>query len=302
MSERTDIHRPSLLDPAEYTFLAAFYQGTSTAMANSYAQDMKEYDRAMDTYGEGAVFDGNFVRKSTCDHCGAAFNHGVLFLHKPTQTMIHVGHICASNTVGLPSKAAAAKKRAEKAAREEAERIKRHEAAQAWADENADVVEFLDGYVNAVASANRRAHPFLDDMVRGLHKWGTLFPRQAEAVRKFIANDAKPKPEPDPEPTTPLAEGNRVIEGKIVSVKDKHTPYGMTLKMLVVQSDFNKVWGTVPRSLEELSFSSVDRDGNVTEGIELKGQRVRFSATVERSRDDEHFGFYKRPTKAQIIS
>lgn len=288
---RTDIHRPSLADPAEYTFKAAFYQGASDAMHDAYMLDMRDYDAAVENFPS---FSGNYAEKATCDHCGAAFNHGVLFLHVPSGELVHVGHICAANTVGLPSKAAATRKRAEQARRNEVERQKRQEAGAKWQSENSDVVEYLTKYSVEVRDTGRKSHPFLDDMVRSLHKWGTLFPNQANAVRKFIANDAKPRPErtPEPEPTTPLEEGRRVITGKIVSTKWKDTMYGNTPKMLVRQDDGNKVWGTVP----EHGFL-VDPDTGATEDLDaLRGMKVTLTAKVERSRDDEHFGFFSRPS------
>ena len=61
--------------------------------------------------------------------------------------------------------------------------------------------------------------------------------------------------------------------------------YGMTQKMGVKLADGNKVYGTVPNNI-----SHVER-----------GNKVKFVAKVERSEKDEHFGFFSRPAKAQII-
>jgi hypothetical protein len=284
---RTDTHKPSLLDPAEYSFEACFYQGDSDAMYDAYREDMKEYDAAVSTH---ASFDGNFTAKSTCDHCGANFNHGVLFLHIPTETLIHVGHICASDTIGLPSKAAASKKKAEKAQRAEAERIRRHKERAEWQAENTDVVDFLAAKAN-----DSNLHPFLRDMVSSLHTWGSLFPRQADAVRKFIANENKPRPErpAEVEPTTPLIEGRRVITGLVVSAKIKESDFGTQYKWLVRETDGNKVWGSIP----EAAWSAEGINSDIEN---FKGKTVTFTAAVERSRDDEHFGFYKRPTKIEV--
>lgn len=305
---RTDTHKPSLLDPAEYTFAAAFYQGASDAMYMAYRDDFREYETYIswdnptaEAVREGTqVFDGNYTAKRTCDHCGAAFNHGVLFLHIPTGDLIHVGHICASDTIGLPSKAAAAKKRAEKAAREEKARQARHEANAEWQRENSDVVEYL-ARMEAAEAAYREAekptnlpapHPFINDMIHSFNKWGSLWPRQAEAVRKFIANENKPKPAPEPEPTTPLIEGRRTIEGVILTAKTKDSDYGIQYKMLVKEADGNKVWGTIPASILDATPNTALED--------MKGMIVSLVAKVERSRDDEHFGFYSRPTNGTV--
>ena len=129
MTNRTDIHKPSLLDPAEYDFVAAFYQGDSPWIGQGYQAEMEIYNAAVESH---PVFNGNHARKATCDHCGAAFAHGVLFRHTPTDELIHVGHICASNTVGLPSRAAKVRKSAEKLAKELQEREERKLASADW--------------------------------------------------------------------------------------------------------------------------------------------------------------------------
>lgn len=126
----------------------------------------------------------------------------------------------------------------------------------------------------------------------------------------------------------PLEEGRRPIVGVVLSTKWQDSDFGSTLKMLVRQDDGNKVWGSVPRSLwgsvprslesertyrierpsmpgpdavviseDETGWLCIDRGEDVPT---LKGRRVEFTATVERSRDDRHFGFFKRPSGAKL--
>ena len=52
--------------------------------------------------------------------------------------------------------------------------------------------------------------------------------------------------------------------------------------MLVKDDSGFKVFGTVPSSISRVS----------------KGDVVEFTATLEPSKDDPKFGFYKRPSKA----
>jgi hypothetical protein len=318
-TQRTDIHRPSLLDPSEYSFLGCFYQGSSDAMAQSYVQDETELHDNIRESGATKFKGGNYEAKMTCDHCGAIFAHGVCFLHTPTGEYITVGHICASDTIGLPSRAAVAKRSAEKAAALEAERIKRHEANTAWREANGDIIEFL-AQTEAAESAwrtwnsehpeaghprdngprknpNRAPHPFLLDMVHTFAKWGNLSERQAAATRKFIAGAAKfaaaqAERETEAAPEVALIEGRREVTGIVISTKwTEDRGFGSQPKMLVKEADGNKVWGTVAESIFSQGF---DLDG-------LKGETVIFKATIERSQDDEHFGFYKRPSNARVI-
>jgi hypothetical protein len=289
MSGRADIHRPSLADPADYAYVGCFYQGSSDAMHDSYMLDHRDLANAIGELGLPQHFNGNHLAKGTCDHCGAAFAHGVVFFHEPTRELVSIGHICASNTIGLPSRAAAAKKSAERAAAEEAERLKRQEETAEWRELNADVVAFLVDKEMGEATA----HPFLVDMYRTMNRYGKLSDGQAAAVAKFIANEGKYAARQAAEAAKvkgEFQEGKLTLRGRVLSTKWKENMYGGALKMLVELEDFNRVWGTVPAALQ---FGGGDD--------ELVGKTVEFTATVERSRDDEHFGFYSRPTKAALI-
>lgn len=317
---RTDIHKPSLLNPAEYTFLAAFYQGASDAMYDAYSNN-REYgdyiqDGAVSLLDGTQVFEGNFKAKGSCDHCGAHFNHGVLFQHIPTGDLIHVGHICADDTIGLPSKAAAMKRAAEKAAaaaKAEAEALAR---ADEWKRENPAIAEFLQlvaneesAYRDAMGEWNDKgcvgrapvppvsSHPFLHDMIHTVNRYGSLSEKQVNAVYKFKAGYEKriagieERKAAEVVPTTPIETGRRVITGTIVHTKFQDSDFGSTPKMLVIQADGNKVWSTVP----EHGFPVSDTEGYTLPLDALKGREVEFTATI-KVKDDEHFGIASRPT------
>jgi hypothetical protein len=64
-----------------------------------------------------------------------------------------------------------------------------------------------------------------------------------------------------------------------------------TFKMLVLDDRGFKVWGTIPEAL----FGCRTLD-------DLVNLRVTFTAKVEQSDRDEAFGFYSRPTKAEVIA
>jgi hypothetical protein len=67
------------------------------------------------------------------------------------------------------------------------------------------------------------------------------------------------------------------------------------MKMLIKEDDGNKVWGTMPELIVSYVLARpISYD-------DIRGMRVRFNASVEQSRNDEHFGFYKRPTKPEIL-
>lgn len=82
----------------------------------------------------------------------------------------------------------------------------------------------------------------------------------------------------------PCPIGRVTVIGKVVSVDSKDTDYGTRHVMTVRDDSGFTVWGSQPSAL----YPSV-------------GDRITFTASVERSDRDECFGFFKRPTKAQLL-
>jgi hypothetical protein len=119
----------------------------------------------------------------------------------------------------------------------------------------------------------------------------------------------------------PVTNSRVTVSGKVLTTKLVETDYGVTEKMLVqVAHDGGayKLWGTIPKSINfaftpdcEVHGTSPQggERGHYTCGCELAAQRdlvsvgatVTFTAKVERSRDDEAFGFFSRPTKASAV-
>jgi hypothetical protein len=80
-------------------------------------------------------------------------------------------------------------------------------------------------------------------------------------------------------------EGRVVITGTVLAFKWQESLYGDTLKMLVQDDRGFRVWGSVPSSLD------AERESRIT-----------FTATVTASDNDAKFGFFKRPTKAAVVT
>jgi hypothetical protein len=137
---------------------------------------------------------------------------------------------------------------------------------------------------------------FVLDISRKAKRYGSISEAQAAAVEKWVplhrekvARIAAEKAE-EAANATPVVEGDRLtIEGEVAALKyqDGYAYGSLDYKMLV-KVDGYKLWGTCPRSLES---------------AEVKvGDIVRFVANVEVSNDDPHFGFFKRPSKAEVTS
>jgi len=82
-----------------------------------------------------------------------------------------------------------------------------------------------------------------------------------------------------------VPEGRLVITGTLLAMKYQDSLYGQILKMLVQDDRGFRVWGSVPAGL----------DAN-------RNDRIQFTAAVTQSNDDSKFGFFKRPTKATVLS
>jgi len=81
--------------------------------------------------------------------------------------------------------------------------------------------------------------------------------------------------------------GRYAIEGVVLSTKVVDSDFGSSWKMLVQVQQADgvvRLWGSVP--------SSIDPE---------IGDTVRFTASVEVGRDAD-FGFFKRPTKAEVVA
>lgn len=137
----------------------------------------------------------------------------------------------------------------------------------------------------------RKSSAFVMDVFRKRIWFGDLSEKQIAALKKFAVNSAKiaerKKADAELLKTAPvITNGRYPVEGTVVSTKMKWTPYGDTRKMLVKSDSGNKLWGTVPSAVIDLE----------------RGDRIRFVATIKKSDNDDHFGFFSRPAKAEIVN
>ena len=91
-----DRHKPNHPDfkQSEYTELTAFYQGEREEMKTEYADANRVYEASKSSYTAAS---GNWSKNKSCDHCGTNFDHGFVFLHNPSNELVHVGRLCAKN-------------------------------------------------------------------------------------------------------------------------------------------------------------------------------------------------------------
>lgn len=284
---RTDTHSPKKINPANYRYVTAFYSGSSAAYETAYRNENEAWTKALDAH---PMFAGNFTAKRTCDHCGAIFSHGVCYLHVPSQRLVHVGHVCAENTM-LPNvdEAARARIRAERIAKAVKTQIDNEEYRLGVLANNPELVPALELDHYIVQDIRRRfdgPKPSISD-------------KQIALVLKIAREEAArvvQQAEEMLQPKVPVPVGKGIeIEGTIVSTKWVDNDYGGSVKMLVKDDRGFKVYGTMPKALDA-TFN--ERNEHVAAG---RGDRIKFSATVEASRDDVAFGFFKYPRKAERL-
>src|SRR5215831_10481032 len=82
----------------------------------------------------------------------------------------------------------------------------------------------------------------------------------------------------------PVPTGRIRIEGEVLTVKTQDSRFGLQVKMLIRHADGWKAWGTVPAAIDP-----------------QRGDIVALTASIAPSQDDPKFGFYSRPTGAEIL-
>lgn len=133
-------------------------------------------------------------------------------------------------------------------------------------------------------------HYIANDILWKLRRYGSISQGQIDLLLKVQAEFEEDAEEAADAPELPeLIEGRRELTGIVVSTKLKDTAYGFQSKMLVVLDDGNKVYGTIPASIEPTVWDTREE------------YRVTFTAAVTVSGDDEHFGWFQRPTKATAV-
>lgn len=275
---RTDVHRPSALVTEDYEFAfcgmhhAPAVHTTGPANMETLNELLAEGYRFADVHGA-----------EQCSHCGTRINYYAVLRHLPSKTLIHVGETCLDNRFELASEEFH-ELRLRAALDRAAQRVKG--LRESFRRRHPDLYDFLE------ENAEGRDE-FYGSLWRYLSRHGELSPAQIKALQASIERKAvreaeraeKAASEPAP---APVVEGRITVTGEVLSTKAQDSPYGPTLKMLVLEERGFKVWGTLPRALEA--------------DVPLVGKRVVFTASVERSDDDECFGFFKRPAQARVVA
>lgn len=278
---RTDIHSPKSIIPADYHFVGFSYLGPE--YETGYSSSLRAIISAHMTR-TGGRYSGH-AHGGSCHICGAHALYMAVFHHPATNVYIKAGLDC-TDKMGMDSgngeafrsgirsenKAIAGKKKAKKILEESG-------AGKAW-----EIYE--------TTTENRFEENTISDIVAKLVKYGSISDKAMAFVSSLLSKienratvEAARAERHALAATVPTTDTRVMIEGKVISHKFQDSAFGTVHKMLIEATEGFRLWGTVPNGLD----------------IET-GIRVKFQARITKSDRDEKFGFFQRPSKAEIVN
>ena len=284
--KRTDVHRPSAIDPQDYELVCITYPDKDEIGAGFQQRENMEIFNA-----HREITGGKFSQHEhggSCHICGSWAIYLAVYYHRPTNSYIHAGLDCADkmemgdlDKFRHWKKILSEERKSLKNAHEAALQLKAGKAKARAILSDAGFDSFLE-MIEDKKSYDTWAEDILNDMVRKLVQYGNWSQKQwafAEKLKNKILNP------PPPENTSPCPVGaGQTITGEVISVKPHEGFYGTVLKMIVKNSDGWKVWGSVPKSISNVQ----------------PGSMIELIANVSKG-DNESFGFFKNPKKARIL-
>src|SRR6266851_4954808 len=173
-----------------------------------------------------------------------------------------------------------------------AKRAAAKSAFAAWRDQHAALAKVL--------SDQSFGGSFMADMSWQVLRGEPLTERQTEVAERIMREDAEHEATKAAEALAakPVPAGKAIqVTGEIVSVRVEPSPFGPgDVSKMLVKGDGWKVWVSVPKAIADVNATS---PGN---HYGLMNKRVTLTADIERSRDDESFGYGKRPRGAEVTT
>jgi hypothetical protein len=278
-SVRTDIHRPSAIQPENYDFVGIWYDPEATEVVMGSELLFEEQETIREHMKSSGGRWSSHEHGGTCDCCGAHAVYLATFHHALTNTYINVGEECANKLhMGEGERFAKARKAA-KGAREAIAGKRKAEAtlsslglSQAWA------------LFNDKERASFYEETTVCDMVRNLIRYGDMSEKQIAFMRSLLhkitnREEIAAQREREKEAALPCPTGRLQVTGTVLTTKWSDGTYGSVLKMLVKTTEGYTLWGTVPSAFE----------------VPERGTVVTFKATIEPAKNDPKHGFFSRP-------
>ena len=280
--KRQDVHRPSVVVPADYEFVAYTYLKVDEVGPEFLMAERMRLRDHMDRTG------GRYSQHEhggSCHLCGAHALYMAAFYHPKSNAYVKVGLECAEKLDLDPGEGELFRAKVKNAREAQAGKKKAQALLADWGVPEAWAM------VYEPTDQPDRDRMTMADMLDRLVRYGNLSDKQVNFLKVLVqrakdkpARQAAQKMEADAAKPVPVSDKRWKVVGEVVSVKKVDTAFGTFLKMLVKNADGWKVWGTVPSDL-----------------VAERGATVEFMARVEPSKDDPKFGFFSRPTKAMVL-
>lgn len=285
MTVRTDVHRPGAIVPADYEFVAhEFLKVEDLGDAEFLRSEREALRRHMARTGGTYSHHEHGGNCMVCGSVNAVYT--ILFYHRPSNVYVRMGSDCAQkcemggdfdNSV---FRHAVLDARLAQAGKKKAQAILGDEGlTAAW-----------DIAMNGPSMRTQFEEQTITDIVGKLVKYGDISVKQMGYLHTLLGRietrvqrDAEKQAAHEAAADCPT--GRVTVEGTVLSVKAYESAYGVCDKMTILAGTGFKVWGTVPSKL-----------------IVNRGDMVSFTATVSPSPDDKKFGFFKRPTNANVVA
>jgi hypothetical protein len=274
--KRTDTHRPSVIIPSEYEFVAHECIKLETFGDAAFINTERERLR-LHMEKTGGTYAGH-EHGGNCMVCGAWAVYTNLFYHEKTNSYVRLGGDCTENMwaddFGMKRfrKNAADARKNQKGKNKAIALLGDRGLERCWELAIADWDESFKWEERTIR-----------DIVDKLVRYGSLSDKQFDFLGGLLGKidgraEAEAKKAEEKATAKDAPEGRQTVDVEVVSVRAQDSDYGVTYKMLVKSVDGWKAWGTQPSSCPAV------------------GDTIKLCATFTPAPDDSKFAFFKRPT------
>lgn len=307
---RTDDHRPSAIIPDDYEYVAFEHVKIEGLGDCEYALQQRRIIKAHMTRTGGTY--SNHEHGGNCHICGNAnAMYTVLFYHAKSNTYIRTGQDCAEKmdmacgqdwnvfrkAVRSALELRAGKKKAEAVLNLEGLSLcwtiytSTVDCTCEWSKRNEPGFIEPNTYCSCLSMFERshKEETTIKDIVGKLVKYGSVSEAQTNFLRSLVGRIAnrpaiEAKREAERLTAADCPTGRVQVTGTVLTIREDENDFGKVTRMLFKDDSGFRLWGTRP------SYTNVE-----------PGDRLTFSANITPSDKDAKFGFYKRPTKADVL-
>lgn len=303
---RTDPHRPSVIDPTEYEFVAFQYQPDAGPFGLPGVAKAEREAFVAHQAATGGRWSGH-EHGGTCGVCGAHAVYTVIFWHRPTNVYISTGNICADKMQwGYDEGRFDLFKTSLKADRELRAGLRKgralaedNDALDAWQIFEDIRRKQREGWGDEDSAAVPHEHWTIVDIFNKLVRYGSLSEKQWKFVKvlpeRARTKDARKAQWAAEKAAAKDAPKGRVeATGKVLKVKWSEYGFRDVAKMVVKTDEGWLFYATVPESLFDAAAVK-DEYGQTIKQRYVQGSRITIRATFTPSDDDPKFAFGKRP-------